>query len=211
MVDAMFERFREVLMSIYLYNEHRGYTQLEALEAALRARRPHERALADAVAKHARDERKHYQMFRAWFRKRGRMPFHVDARAGYIDRLVRAVGREPLDQLDFGATVTDAASLRQLCHLIALTERRGLAQVRWLLGFEPVARDASLHALFTVVERDEPSHFEPYRAWLAEHGVGDPSFREHMADVATHLSIVCTQLPKLLLDPRLPRLTAFPA
>jgi len=44
-----------------------------------------------------------------------------------------------------------------------------------------------------------------------QHGAGDPTLREQAADVATHLAIVCARLPKLLLDPRLPRLTAFPA
>lgn len=208
---AVVARFREVLVSIYLYNEHRGYTKLEALEAALRTYRPTERALADAVHEHAQDERRHYRMFRAWFQRRGRMPFRVGAQSGYIDRLVLAVAGEKLDALDLGATVVDDARLQQLCRLIVLTEERGLAQVRRLLTFAPVSRDGTLRALFEAVERDEPSHFEPYRNWLGCNGGGPPTHRERLADLRTHLAIVGVDLPRLLFDPRLARLDAFPA
>ena len=52
------DRFREALLSIYLYNEHRGYTQLERLERALRMHRPEQAELAAFVHHHAGDERR---------------------------------------------------------------------------------------------------------------------------------------------------------
>jgi hypothetical protein len=205
------ERLREVVLSIYLYNERRGYQKLELLEAELRRARPEERTLADAVAHHVHDERRHYRMFRAWFVRRGVMPFRIDPGAGYVDRLVRALEGVDLDGIDMAAAVRDDAKLERLFRLIVLTERRGLAQVRALLRFAPMASDPTLRAMFEVVERDEPSHFEPYQAWLARRGRAEPSARERVADLAAHLSIVWLRLPGLVLDLRVPRMEQLDA
>jgi hypothetical protein len=203
------ERLREVLLSIYLYNERRGYEKLELLEAELRRLRPHEHALAEAVGRHVRDERRHYRMFRAWFARRGVMPFRIDPAAGYVDRLVHALEGVDLDGIDFAEAVGDDARLERLFRLIVLTERRGLAQVRALLRFAPVSSDPTLRAMFEVVERDEPSHFEPYDTWLAERGRAQASARERLADVAAHVAIVWLRLPRLALELRPERLETF--
>lgn len=198
-------------MSVYLYNEHRGYTQLDALEAALQRTRPDEHALLAAIASHARDERRHYRMFRAWFVRRGLMPLRVDADAGYIDRLVHAVTGESLDAIDLDHAVAHEATLQRLFRLVVLTERRGLTQVRWLLRLGPLVLDRDMRAMFEVVERDEPSHFMPYQAWLAQHAAPEARPGERFADMCTHVAIVWAHVPRLICDPRVPRLEAFPA
>jgi hypothetical protein len=208
---SLLQHFREALLSIYLYNEHRGYTLLEALERALRAHRPEERALAAWVHAHAGDERRHYKMFRAWFVRHGVMPLRVDASAGYIDRLVRNVAGTAIDGIDLDAAVREEAELERLLRLIVLTERRGLSQVRALLGAQRLLLDRELRAIFEVIERDEPSHFEPYAGWLAARGCAVSSFREAAADVLTHGVIVAWKLPALVCAPNAIRIDAFPA
>jgi len=204
-------RFHEALMSIYLYNEHRGYTQLEALEAALRRTRPNERALVQAVHEHAADERRHYRMFRAWFVRHGVMPLRVDAASGYIDRLVKTATGKMLDAVDLEAVTLDDRELQQLFRLIVLTERRGLAQVRSLLRARALVLDRELSAIFKVVERDEPAHFEPYATWLEAHGAALSTWRERTADALTHWHIVLLKMPSVMSIARSTRLEAFPA
>lgn len=209
--SAVGKRFHDALMSIYLYNEYRGYTKLEELESALRRARPTESALADAIHAHARDERRHYRMFRAWFVRRGTMPFRVDTEAGYIDRLVYAATGERLATVDFDSTVVDDAALRRLCRLVMLTEQRGLAEVQWLLRYSTLVLDPDMRAMFEVVQHDEPSHFAPYEEWLAQYGGVTPTRRERLADLGTHLTIVWLKLPWLFFGPSTTRLEAFPA
>ena len=75
-------RFLDVLASIYIYNEHRGYTSLDRVLEAAQARCPCETAFIAAIAKHRADEHKHYRMFRRWFELRGTMPLKVDRTCG---------------------------------------------------------------------------------------------------------------------------------
>src|SRR6185369_1833456 len=79
-------RYLDLLGSIYIYNEHRGYTALDRVLEAVRARSPDDRAFIAAIEQHRADERKHYMMFRRWFEKRGQMPLFVDRMCGHIDR-----------------------------------------------------------------------------------------------------------------------------
>ena len=55
-------RYLDVLGSIYIYNERRGYTAIDRVLDAVRARFPHDEALIAAIASHRADERKHYVM-----------------------------------------------------------------------------------------------------------------------------------------------------
>ena len=71
-------RYLDVLASIYLYNEHRGYTALDRVLEAVRARCPDDLDFIAEVEKHRADERKHYVMFRRWFERQGRMPLAID-------------------------------------------------------------------------------------------------------------------------------------
>ena len=94
-------RFLEVLASIYIYNEHRGYTSLDRVLEAVRARCPDDLAFIAAVEKHRADEYKHYLMFKRWFERRGRMPLKVDRTCGHIDRFIEGV---------FGCTIEERHS-----------------------------------------------------------------------------------------------------
>ncbi len=59
-------RFHDVLLSIYLYNERQGFIYLERLARAFEVKYPAEAAMLEAIRKHARDERKHHDMFQHW-------------------------------------------------------------------------------------------------------------------------------------------------
>lgn len=52
------ERYREVVASIYIYNEHRGYTALDRVLAAARMC--------------CADERKHYPTYQHWLERGGK-------------------------------------------------------------------------------------------------------------------------------------------
>src|SRR5690242_1288642 len=93
-------RYLDLLSSIYIYNEHRGYTAIDRVLAAVRARWPDDRGLIDRIEKHRGDERKHYLMFRRWFERRGCMPFEVDRTCGHIDRFVEIMFSSTIDELD---------------------------------------------------------------------------------------------------------------
>jgi hypothetical protein len=93
-------RYLDLLGSIYIYNEHRGYTAIDRVLEAVRARWPDDAALIAQIEKHRADERKHYLMFRRWFERRGVMPFAVDRTCGHIDRFVGIMFRSKIDDLD---------------------------------------------------------------------------------------------------------------
>ena len=86
-------RYLDLLGSIYIYNEHRGYTAIDRVLEAVRARSPNDHSFIRAIEKHRADERKHYLMFRRWYEKQGRMPLLVDRTCGHIDRFVEIMQR----------------------------------------------------------------------------------------------------------------------
>src|SRR5438046_2018938 len=81
-------RYLDLLGSIYIYNEHRGYTAIDRVLDAVRMRWPDDADLIAKIEKHRADERKHYMMFRRWFERRGIRPLAVDRTCGHIDRFV---------------------------------------------------------------------------------------------------------------------------
>jgi len=86
-------RYLDLLGSIYIYNEHRGYTSIDRILEAVRAHAPDDAAFIAAVEKHRADERKHYVMFKRWFELQGKMPLKVDRTCGHIDRFVEIMFR----------------------------------------------------------------------------------------------------------------------
>jgi hypothetical protein len=104
--QAFRERYLDVLASIYLYNEYRGYTALDRLLEAVRERCPDEPEFQAEIAKHRADERTHYVMFRRWFERQGRMPLVVDRGVGHIDRFIPWVFRCTIAELDTHRFVT---------------------------------------------------------------------------------------------------------
>jgi len=203
-------RYLDLLGSIYIYNEHRGYTAIDRVLEAVRVRWPDDAALIAKVEKHRADERKHYLMFRRWFERRGVMPIAVDRTCGHIDRFVGIM---------FGSTIDDPEPMRvvarddffeRLCRVISLTERRGHRQVEILLRHPAVRSDSTLMKIFRIIEQDEPSHWAPYDEWLETHGSRPPSWWERAIDRFIHSELLFLKLPLLFVSPRLARRTSWP-
>jgi hypothetical protein len=198
-------RYLDILASVYIYNEHRGYTSIDRVLEGVRGRHPEAHGFIAAIEKHRRDERQHYLMFRRYFEDLGRMPFLVDNTCGHIDRLIRLTFGCGIDDLDTAEIIASADLFNRLCRIILLTEQRGMRQVDILLRSPIMTADRRLVKIFKVIERDEPSHWLPYEAWLAENGGGRPTRRERMADALVHRTLLMVKLPALYLNPRLPR------
>lgn len=204
-------RYLDVLASIYLYNEHRGYTALDRVLAAVRSRCPDDHGFIAEVEKHRADERKHYVMFRRWFELQGRMPLAVDRTCGHIDHFVERVFGCRIDDLDTEDVIVNADAFEKLCRVIMLTEQRGYAQVEILLKSAIVLSDAAMARIFKVVHADEPDHFLPYRHWLEAHGREPrPRWNERLADFCIHKLLMLVKLPVLFLDSGAPRLERWP-
>ena len=167
MVSAFRRRYLDLLGSIYIYNEHRGYTSIDRVLEAVRARAPDDHALIAAIEKHRADERKHYQMFKRWFELQGRMPLSLDRTFGHIDRFVEIMFRRTIDTLDTQKLIEDDAQFEKLCRVISLTEQRGHRQVHVLLNHPAVLSDKVLTRIFRIIEKDEPSHWAPMTAGCA--------------------------------------------
>jgi hypothetical protein len=198
-------RYLDLLGSIYIYNEHRGYTAIDRVLQAVRARSPDDHALIVAIEKHRADERRHYAMFRRWFELRGVMPFAVDRTIGHIDRFVEIMFRTTIDSLDTQAVIDRDEMFEKLCRVISLTEQRGYRQVEILLDHPLVRSDRALIKIFKVIEKDEPSHWAPYDGWLNAHGKRKPRWWERAVDSFIHSELLFLKLPILFLTPRLKR------
>jgi hypothetical protein len=193
-------RYLDLLGSIYIYNEHRGYTSIDRILAAVRSRHPEDRDFIAAIEKHRADERKHYVMFKRWFELRGQMPLEVDRTCGHIDRFVEIMFRRRIDDLDTEKVITDDRLFERLCRVISLTERRGMKQVEILLKHPLVRHDPVLIKIFKVIERDEPSHWAPYDDWLRRHGRRDPKWWERLIDSFIHSELMILKIPVLFIN-----------
>ena len=204
------DRYLDVLASVYLYNEHRGYTALDRVLDAVRVVCPHDAAFIAAIAKHRADEHKHYQMFRRWFTLQKRMPIALDRSVGHIDRFIlKAFGCE-IDELDTEAIVATPDAFEKLCRIIVLTEQRGLAQVEVLLGNRYVQSDPAMARIFQIIHKDEPDHFLPYQDWLKRENRAPPRWSERLTDFWIHRALIFVKIPALFLNPSLPRMAHWP-
>jgi hypothetical protein len=202
-------RYLEVLASIYIYNEHRGYTSLDRVLAAVRACHADDTGFIAKIEKHRADERKHYLMFKRYFERRGAMPLRVDRSCGHIDRFIEKIFGCTIDDLDTAAIIADPALFEKLCRVILLTEQRGMAQVAVLLRNRAVRSDAVLLKIFKIIEIDEPSHWQPYAAWLQANNKITARWRERAADFWIHKSLLLIKLPAIFFNPRTPRMTQW--
>lgn len=210
MLAVLRNRYLDVLGSIYIYNEHRGYTALDLVLAAVQARWPDDKSFIAEIEKHRADEHKHYMLFRRWFEKRGMMPLMVDRTCGHIDRLVRLTFGCHVDDLDQDEVTGNAQEFARLCRVISLTERRGMRTVETLLQSPLIHGDKQLQKIFHVVEADEPSHWAPYEAWLARNQCGEPRWNERIADKIVHATMLLVKLPTLYLNPFVKRRADWP-
>jgi len=194
-------RYLDLLGSIYIYNEHRGYTSIDRVLEAVRARAPDDHALIAAIEKHRADERKHYLMFKRWFQLQGKMPLAVDRTCGHIDRFVEIMFRRTIDDLDTRAIIASDDQFEKLCRVISLTEQRGYRQVDILLRHPLVTGDKVLMKIFGIIEKDEPSHWAPYDGWLKANGKRDPKWWERAIDTFIHSELLFLKLPVLFFNP----------
>ncbi len=205
MLDWFRRRYLDVLGSIYIYNEHRGYTAVDRVLDAVRSRYPDDTELVEAIESHRADERAHYVMFRRWFELQGRMPLSVDRTFGHIDRFIEIMFRSRIDDLDTQEVINDDCQFERLCRIIALTEQRGYKQVEILLNHRLVKSDPVLMRIFRIIKKDEPSHWAPYESWLRKHGKREPKWWERRIDTFVHSELLFLKLPLLFLNPFTPR------
>ena len=203
-------RYLDILGSIYIYNEHRGYTALDRVLEAASARFPDDPTLIAAITRHRADEAKHYVMFRRWFERRGTMPYAIDRAFGHIDRFVEIMFGSTIDDLDTGRVIGSDEQFARLCRVISLTERRGLRQVKILLRNSLVRSDAILVRILEIIEKDEPSHWAPYEGWLEARREQYPKLRERAIDSLIHSELLLLKLPLLFFTPRLRRRAGWP-
>ena len=201
------KRYLDLLGSIYIYNEHRGYTSIDRVLEAVKMRSPDDHELIAKIERHRADEHKHYVMFKRWFELRGQMPLHVDRTCGHIDRFVEIMFRRTIDNLDTNAVIADDRLFERLCRVISLTEKRGYKQVDILLKHPIVLTDKALIRIFQVIEKDEPSHWAPYDGWLKANGKRDPKWWEHAIDSFIHSELLFLKLPFLFINPWIKRRT----
>src|SRR3989338_2441126 len=95
----MLNRFYDILLSIYLYNEKRGFIFLEELHLVFSQKFPQEKAIIASIRKHADDERHHHSLFEKYFRQVNRGAFAVGPWYGYCDQIVALIFGKPLDEL----------------------------------------------------------------------------------------------------------------
>jgi len=203
-------RWLDLVGSIYLYNEHRGYTALDRVLDAVRTHFPDDHALIADIEQHSADEHKHYLMFKRWWQKRGAMPFFVDRACGHIDRFVEIMFRSRIDDLDADELIKRDENFAKMCRVIALTERRGYRQVEILLRHPYVLRDRSLVKMFQIIQTDEPRHWAPYEAWLQRRERREPRWWERAIDQFIHSELLVLKLPVLFLTPKLGRRSEWP-
>jgi hypothetical protein len=207
MLDWFGRRYLDLLGSIYIYNEHRGYTAIDRVLEAVRARSPEDTALIAAIESHRADERKHYVMFRRWFERRGAMPLSVDRSFGHIDRFVEILFRTSIERLNTQVVIENDDLFERLCRVISLTEQRGFRQVEILLKNRFVRSDPVLVKIFEIIHKDEPSHWAPYDGWLRAHGKRPPKWWERAVDSFIHSELLFLKLPFLFLNPFVSRRT----
>lgn len=202
---GLHRRYLDILASVYIYNEHRGYSSIDRVLAAVRSRHPEAVGFIAQIEKHRRDERQHYLMFRHHFEAMGAMPYQVDRTCGHIDRLIRICFGCGIDDMVEEQIIASPELFERLCRVIWLTEMRGMRQVEILLSSPLMRSERALVKIFRVIERDEPSHWAPYQGWIEQHGGPAPNWREKMADWWVHQSLILFKLPLLYLNPWLRR------
>ena len=210
MISGFRQRYLDVLGSIYIYNEFRGYTALDRVLEAVRLRCPDDLDFQAEIEKHRADEEKHYRMFRRWFERQGRMPLVVDRGVGHIDRFIQWVFRCTIDELDTARIVASPDEFERLCRVIMLTEQRGFAQVEIILKNKLIMSDPVMKKIFEIVHRDEPDHFLPYQRWLERQGRATAKWNERAADFCIHKVLMLAKLPALFLDAGRERMTHWP-
>ena len=206
LISRVRSRYLDVLASVYIYNEHRGYTSLDRVLEAVKAHCPDNAHFIAEVEKHRADERKHYVMFKRYYELQRRMPLTVGRTCGHIDHFIERVFGCTIDELDTEAIIADPAEFEKLCRVIMLTEQRGMQQLDILLKNRFVLSDPVLVKIFKIIRKDEPSHWQPYEVWLNQNNKATATLRERMTDFWIHKSLTLAKLPAIFFHRGTPRL-----
>ena len=201
MINWFQHRYLDLLGSIYIYNEHRGYTAIDRVLDAVRVRSPDDTQLIAAIEQHRADERKHYVMFKRWFELRGVRPLSVGRMFGHIDRFIEIMFGTSIDNLDTQEVIDRDELFERMCRVISLTEKRGFKQLEILLENRFVKSDPALVKIFQIIKKDEPSHWAPYDRWLRDHAKREPTWWERGVDGLIHSELLFVKLPLLFLNP----------
>jgi hypothetical protein len=132
-------RYLDLLGSIYIYNEHRGYTAIDRVLEAVRTRWPDDAELIAKIEKHRADERKHYLMFRAGSSGAASCRSRSTAPAAISTASSASCSARRSTTLDPDLIVNRSDLFERLCRVISLTEKRGHRQVEILLR-HPIVR-----------------------------------------------------------------------
>ena len=206
LISRVRSRYIDVLASVYIYNEHRGYTSLDRVLEAVKARCPDNVNFIAEVERHRADERKHYVMFKRYYELQHRMPLTVGKTCGHIDHFIERIFGCTIEELDTEAIIADPAEFEKLCRVIMLTEQRGMHQLDILLKNRFVLSDPILVKIFKIIRKDEPSHWQPYETWLKQNNKASATLRERMTDFWIHKSLMLAKLPAIFFHPGTPRL-----
>ncbi|APG63505.1 hypothetical protein LPB140_02645 [Sphingorhabdus lutea] len=204
------DRYLDVLASVYIYNEHRGYTSLDRVLLAVRAHCPDNQEFIAQVEKHRADEHKHYHMFKRYFQLRGQMPLRVGRTCGHIDHFIEQIFGCTIDELDTDAIIADPKLFEKLCRVIMLTEQRGMTQVDILLRNKFIKKDKIMMKIFKIIKVDEPSHWLPYHHWLSQNGDVRSTWRERATDFWIHKSLMLAKLPAIFIRRGTARMEFWP-
>lgn len=210
LLDRFKNRVTDVILSVYLFNEQRGYLYLENLAAVFAEKFPGQELMLQSIRKHARDERHHYELFCNYFTRRGYMPYATDAWSGYCDQIVKWNFGVYLNELDSRRLLENDESFFRLCRLIMITEMRGMRQVDLVLESWLFCHNPELTDIFRVIKKDEPSHCFPYQGWLHRHGKSNVTWREYFSDIFVNYSLMLWKIPYLALNPALKKREVFP-
>ncbi len=213
LIQDLAQRFKtrvtDVILSVYLFNEQRGFRYLDNLAKVFAEKYPKEEMMLRSIQKHSRDERRHYQLFCRYFENRGYMPYATDEWCGYCDQIVKINFGVNLEQLDSKLLIENDETLFRLFRLIMITEMRGMRQVDLVLEHW-LFRNPELAEIFQVIKKDEPSHCYPYQSWLRRHQKATVTWRESFSDIFVNYSLMLWKLPYLILNPFLKRRSELP-
>ena len=202
-------RYLDLLGSIYIYNEHRGYTSIDRVLEAVRSRSPDDKAFIAAIEKHRADERKHYVMFKPLVRAAGQDAAHGRPHLRPYRPLRRDHVRPPASTISTPSGDRRRSPVRAAVPGDLADRAARHKQVEILLNHPLVRDDKVLIKIFRIIEKDEPSHWAPYDGWLKAMAGASPNGGSARSTRFIHAELLFLKLPILFLNPWLKRRTEW--
>ena len=166
MRDWYRQHYLDLLGSIYIYNEHRGYTAIDRVLSAIELDGLGSGIYSRRIEKHRSDERKHYLMFRRWFERRGRCRWQSTGLADISIALStlcsesRSTAREP----SWLPTTCSSDVPRGVVDRTARVSSGG----NFVRSTRSSSAIRTLMKIFRIIREDEPQAIgQPYDRWIA--------------------------------------------